>query len=125
MSELPPRQGPLSNIRVLDLGVLIAGPLVSCFMGDLGADVVKVERPAGDPCRLNGRHIDNVSLTWKVYGRNKRTIAIDFSTEEGRTQLLELIAKLQNNPGKIRFTGRAIDADRESILSDWLNQDIA
>lgn len=92
MSEAEPRSGPLSNVRVLDLGVLIAGPLVSCFMGDLGADVVKVERPAGDPCRLNGRHLDDVSLTWKVYGRNKRTIAIDFSTEEGRGELLDLIA---------------------------------
>lgn len=91
-SNLPPPSGPLVNVKVLDLGVLIAGPLVSAYMGDLGADVVKVERPSGDPCRLNGRHLDNVSLTWKFYGRNKRTIAIDFATAQGRQQVLDLAA---------------------------------
>lgn len=85
------RQGPLTDIKVLDLGVLIAGPLVASYLGDLGADVVKVERPTGDPCRLNGRHIDKVGTTWKYFGRNKRTIAIDFATKEGRDQLLELV----------------------------------
>lgn len=89
--NLPWRRGPLVDIKVLDLGVLIAGPLVSCYMSDLGADVVKVERPTGDPCRLNGRHLDNVSLTWKYFGRNKRTVAIDFTTAEGRAELLELV----------------------------------
>lgn len=87
---LPARQGPLVDVKVLDLGVLIAGPLVSCYMSDLGADVVKVERPTGDPCRLNGRYLDNVSLTWKYFGRNKRTIAVDFATAEGRDQVLAL-----------------------------------
>lgn len=91
-TSLPPPSGPLLDLKVLDLGVLIAGPLVSAYMGDLGADVVKVERPSGDPCRLNGRHLNNVSLTWKFFGRNKRTIAIDFATEQGRKQVLQLAA---------------------------------
>jgi len=89
--SLPNRRGPLMDIKVLDLGVLIAGPLVACYMGDLGADVVKVERPSGDPCRLNGRYKDGISLTWKFYGRNKRTLVIDFATDEGRRQLLDLV----------------------------------
>jgi crotonobetainyl-CoA:carnitine CoA-transferase CaiB-like acyl-CoA transferase len=89
--ELPARHGPLSNVKVLDLGVLIAGPLVASYMGDFGADVVKVERPTGDPCRLNGRHIEGVSTTWKYFARNKRTISIDFATEAGRQEVLALV----------------------------------
>ena len=89
---LPPPQGPLKGVRVLDLGVLLAGPLVGCYMGDLGADVVKVERPTGDPCRVTGRHVKGESLIWKFLGRNKRTVAVDFATAEGRELVLKLAA---------------------------------
>jgi crotonobetainyl-CoA:carnitine CoA-transferase CaiB-like acyl-CoA transferase len=91
-TPLPPRQGPLTGIRVLDLGVLVAGPLVGCYMADLGADVVKVERPGGDPSRVTGRHVKGESLIWKFIGRNKRSIAIDFATAEGRELVLQLAA---------------------------------
>ncbi|MEP7312567.1 MAG: CoA transferase [Pseudomonadota bacterium] len=89
----PPPQGPLKGVRVLDLGVLLAGPLVGCYFGDLGADVVKVERPTGDPSRVTGRKVKGESLIWKFLGRNKRTIAIDFSQEEGRDLVLKLVAQ--------------------------------
>lgn len=90
--ELPQRRGPLCDIKVLDLGVVIAGPLVGCYLGDLGADVVKVERPLGDPSRATGRHVDGVSLIWKYIGRNKRTLSLDLNTEEGRARALALAA---------------------------------
>jgi crotonobetainyl-CoA:carnitine CoA-transferase CaiB-like acyl-CoA transferase len=90
--SLPPPQGPLRGVRVLDLGVLLAGPLVGCYMGDLGADVVKVERPTGDPCRVTGRKVKGESLIWKFLGRNKRTIAVDFAQPEGRELVLKLVA---------------------------------
>jgi crotonobetainyl-CoA:carnitine CoA-transferase CaiB-like acyl-CoA transferase len=61
-------------------------------MGDLGADVVKVERPTGDPCRATGRHVKGESLIWKFLGRNKRTIAVDFGSPEGRELILRLAA---------------------------------
>jgi crotonobetainyl-CoA:carnitine CoA-transferase CaiB-like acyl-CoA transferase len=91
-TQLRPAQGPLKGIKVLDLGVLLAGPLVGCYMGDLGADVVKVERPTGDPCRVTGRHIKGESLIWKFLGRNKRSIAVDFGSSEGRSLILRLVA---------------------------------
>ncbi|PQA87654.1 CaiB/BaiF CoA transferase family protein [Hyphococcus luteus] len=89
--ELPPASGPLRGVKVLDLGVVIAGPLVGCYFGDLGADVVKVERPGGDPSRATGRQAKGASLIWKYVGRNKRTLAIDFASEEGRETVLDLV----------------------------------
>ncbi|MEO6377142.1 MAG: CoA transferase, partial [Caulobacteraceae bacterium] len=90
--SLPPRQGPLTGLKVLDLGVLVAGPLVGCYLGDLGADVVKIERPGGDPSRVTGRHVMGESLIWKYLGRNKRSVAVDFGSDEGRALVLKLAA---------------------------------
>jgi crotonobetainyl-CoA:carnitine CoA-transferase CaiB-like acyl-CoA transferase len=75
--------GPLTGIRVLDLGQLIAAPLTAGLMADLGADVVKVERPVhGDPGRDMGPRKGDVPLWWKVNGRNKRSIALDLKAQE-------------------------------------------
>lgn len=75
--------GPLTGIRVLDLGQLIAAPLTAGLMADLGADVVKVERPGdGDPGRDMGPRKGDVPLWWKVNGRNKRSIALDLKVAE-------------------------------------------
>lgn len=87
-----PPQGPLTGVRVLDLGVLLAGPLVGCYLGDLGADVVKIERPTGDPSRMTGRRVKGASLIWKAIGRNKRSVAADLDTPEGRELVLRLAA---------------------------------
>ena len=92
VSDASPRQGPLTHLRVLDLGVLIAGPLVGCYLADLGADVVKIERPTGDPSRMTGRHVKGESLIWKYIGRNKRSLAVDLSSDEGRDLILRLAA---------------------------------
>lgn len=90
--------GPLSNIRVLDLSRVLAGPLATQFLGDLGADVVKVERPGvGDDSRAYGPHFvespDGAVRTSAFYlsaNRNKRSITCDFATEEGRALILRL-----------------------------------
>ena len=113
--DLPPPQGPLVGLKVLDLGVLIAGPLVGCYLGDMGADVVKVERPTGDPSRATGRHVEGVSLIWKYIGRNKRSISIDFGVEEGRQLVLDLAASadilIENfRPGTLEKWGLGWDA---------------
>ncbi len=83
--------GPLTGIRVLDAATLFAGPLIATFLGDFGADVIKIEHPNGDPVRLHGHAKDGVPLWWKVVSRNKRAITLNLSKPEGQTLLLELV----------------------------------
>ena len=69
----PANEGPLNDIRVIELGQLIAGPFCGQLMADMGADVIKVEPPgAGDPMRVWGR--GDYPLWWSVCARNKRCI---------------------------------------------------
>ena len=78
--------GPLEGIRVLDFTRLFAGPFCTMLLGDLGADVVKVEAPAGDPIRRQGPPFyEGHSMSHLAINRNKRSIVIDMKTDEGRT----------------------------------------
>lgn len=86
-------KGPLAGIRVLDLGQLVASPFAASLLADYGADVVKVERPGkGDPLRALGHQKDGVPLWWHACNRNKRTIALDLASDEGRETLRALAA---------------------------------
>jgi crotonobetainyl-CoA:carnitine CoA-transferase CaiB-like acyl-CoA transferase len=86
--------GPLAGVRVIDAATLFAGPLAATFLGDLGADVVKVEHPAKpDAARTHGPSKDGVGLWWKTLGRNKRTVTINLSRPEGADLLLRLAAR--------------------------------
>lgn len=92
MAEQSASTGPLEGVRVLDVGNLIAGPLVATLLGDLGADVIKVEHPVhGDPLRMFGRIVDGHSLYWKSAGRNKRCITLDLSKPGGQRTLKKLV----------------------------------
>jgi len=83
---------PLERIRVLDVATLFAGPLIATFLGDFGADVLKVEHPTrGDAVRAHGPAKDGVPLWWKVVGRNKRAITLDLSKPAGQELLRELV----------------------------------
>ncbi|MBA3367038.1 MAG: CoA transferase [Actinobacteria bacterium] len=85
----PDAKGPLAGVRVLDLTRLVSGAQLGLILGDLGADVVKVERPgAGDPFRRTT--IDGYDAYWKAYSRNKRSVTLDLSSERGRELLLRL-----------------------------------
>lgn len=85
--------GPLDGIRVLDVSTLFAGPLAATFLGDFGADVIKVEHPAKpDAARGHGPAKDGVNLWWKTLGRNKKTATIDLGKAEGARLLLALAA---------------------------------
>jgi crotonobetainyl-CoA:carnitine CoA-transferase CaiB-like acyl-CoA transferase len=84
--------GPLDGIRVLDVATLFAGPTAATLLGDFGADVVKVEHPAGDPLRTHGHGKDGHGLWWKVLGRNKWTVTIDLSAADGQ-ELLRGLAR--------------------------------
>ncbi|MFB9839904.1 CaiB/BaiF CoA transferase family protein [Actinoallomurus acaciae] len=82
---------PLEGVRVLDLATLFAGPMAAMFLGDFGAEVVKVEHPRRpDPSRGHGAAKDGIGLWWKMLGRNKQTITLDLSAPEGQELLLRL-----------------------------------
>ncbi|MCA8927644.1 MAG: CoA transferase [Alphaproteobacteria bacterium] len=84
---------PLSGIRVLDIGTLIAGPFGATMLGDFGAEVIKVEQPGrGDALRgspVNGKA--NRSGNWLVEGRNKKSVTLNLRVPEGQAVLKELI----------------------------------
>ncbi|MSV49448.1 MAG: CoA transferase, partial [Actinobacteria bacterium] len=84
--------GPLADLRVIDLATVIAGPGCARYLGDFGADVIKVERPGGDTARDLGWKDprDGQSLWWKIVGRNKRTITLDLKDSEDLAVMLEL-----------------------------------
>jgi crotonobetainyl-CoA:carnitine CoA-transferase CaiB-like acyl-CoA transferase len=76
---------PLAGLRVLELGAFIAGPFAGQLLGDLGADVIKIEPPdTGDIMRRYGVRVDGKSLWWPAIARNKRSVAVDMRDERGR-----------------------------------------
>jgi crotonobetainyl-CoA:carnitine CoA-transferase CaiB-like acyl-CoA transferase len=85
-------EGPLRQIRVLDLATIFAGPLTAMLLGDFGAEVIKVEHPRGDPMRTHGETKDGHGLWWKMVSRNKLAVTLDLSRPEGQELLLRLAA---------------------------------
>jgi succinyl-CoA---D-citramalate CoA-transferase len=103
--------GPLAGLRVLELGSFIAGPFAGQLLGDYGADVVKVEPPSvGDPMRRWGVIAEGESLWWPSLARNKRSVAIDLRTGEGRDLIRRMSREvdviLENfRPGTLKSWG--------------------
>ncbi len=90
----PAATGPLSDVRVLDLSRLVAGNMLSAYLADFGADVIKVEREgSGDDLR-NWREA-GWDIYWKVYGRNKRSLVLDLKSAEGLATLRKLVRHAQ------------------------------
>ena len=84
--------GALDGIRVLDLGTRIGAPFAATLLGELGADVIKIEQPGtGDFLRTIPPFDGDVSLFWAVEGRGKRSVTIDLSTPQGQELLKKLI----------------------------------
>jgi len=84
---------PLEGIRVLEMGQLLAGPFAGCVLGYFGAEVIKIEPPGGDPIRGWRVVRDGTSLWWASLGRNKKSVTLDLSTEQGRAIARALAAK--------------------------------
>jgi len=88
--------GPLHDLRVVDISTVIAGPNCARYLADFGADVIKVERPdTGDSLRNMAWKDprDGVGLWWKLSNRNKRTIALDLKNDADRDVFLGLVAE--------------------------------
>jgi crotonobetainyl-CoA:carnitine CoA-transferase CaiB-like acyl-CoA transferase len=85
---------PLAGLRVLDAATLLAGPLAASLLGDLGADVIKVESPQGDPIRGFPPHKNGVGLLHKVTNRNKKSITLNFRKPEGRKLFKEIVSQV-------------------------------
>lgn len=108
MSETPQPTGPLAGIRVLDLTAVVLGPLATQTLGDWGAEVIKIETPAGDLLRNSGvfRNRGMASVYLGV-NRNKRSIALDLKTPEGAEVLRRLIPTADVLVTNIRPAGMA------------------
>ena len=87
-------EGPLSDLVVVEMGALIAGPFCGQILGDFGAEVIKIEDPAGgDPMRRWGRTLaEDLSTWWAVIGRNKKSVTLDLRQPEGQVLARTLIA---------------------------------
>jgi formyl-CoA transferase len=88
----PDGAGPLYDLRVLDLGHVVAGPFAGTLLADFGADVIKIEEPHhGDTIRTLGPKFEGTPIWWKVAGRNKKSLALDLRAERGREILKRLV----------------------------------
>ena len=105
--------GPLEGLRVIEMGSLIAGPFCGQLMGDLGADVIKIEQPGeGDPMRQWGQGAK--PAWWRVIARNKRSVALNLRVPQGQQVARDLIGQsdilIENfRPGTLEKWGMAPD----------------
>lgn len=85
---------PLAGIKVVDLTRILSGPFCTMLLGDMGADVVKIEPPGvGDPIRRQGTIVNGISTYFASFNRNKRSATLDLRTESGKAMLASLIER--------------------------------
>src|SRR5215813_10416755 len=85
---------PLTGLRVVDLTRILAGPFCSMMLGDMGAEVIKIETPGeGDPVRGQGAMREGLGWYFAGFNRNKRSLTLDLRQEAGREILLKLITR--------------------------------
>ena len=107
--------GPLAGLRILELGHFVAAPFATRLLGDLGAEIIKVEPPGGDPVRQWGARHQGHAPWWSVHARNKRCITLDLKQPEARQIVLDLVqhcdALVENfRPGQLEKMGLGRDA---------------
>jgi len=103
-------EAPLAGIRVLELGHYVAAPFATRLLADLGAEVIKVEPPGGDPVRQWGKRYKGSAPWWSVHARNKRCITLDLKKPQARQIVLDLVrgcdALVENfRPGQLARMG--------------------
>ena len=112
--------GPLDGIRVIEVGTLISGPFAGRLLGDMGAEVIKIEPPGQpDPLRTWGQaELDGHHFFWTVHNRNKKAVTLNLREAKGRELFLELVARcdviVENfRPGTLEKWNLGYDALRE------------
>ncbi|MFD4947653.1 CaiB/BaiF CoA transferase family protein [Streptomyces sp. NPDC058409] len=83
---------PLADVKVIDVGTLLAAPFAAAILGDFGAEVIKIEQPSGDPLRRYGHQYDGVPLLWKVVNRNKKSVVLDLKDPGNHDTFIDLVA---------------------------------
>ncbi|WP_043839892.1 CaiB/BaiF CoA transferase family protein [Muricoccus aerilatus] len=101
---------PLAGVRVLELGHFVAAPFATRLLADLGAEVIKVEPPSGDPVRQWGAKVNGHAPWWSVHARNKACISLDLKAPGAREVVLDLVrgcdALVENfRPGQLARLG--------------------
>lgn len=81
---------PLAGLKILELGHYIAAPFATRLLADLGAEVIKVEPPEGDPVRGWGSSVNGHAVWFSVHGRNKLSVTLDLKSADGREKVLKL-----------------------------------
>ena len=108
-------QGALSDIRILDLTRVLSGPFAAMWLGDLGADVIKIETPVkGDDARFTPIHVNGKSTFFAAINRNKRSVTLNLKSPEGKEMFLEMVKQadvvLSNfRPGVMERLGLGYD----------------
>lgn len=87
-----PQSGPLTGLRIVEFGHFIAAPFATRVLGDLGAEIIKVEPPSGDPVRGWGEQVDGESLWWSSHARNKKSVTLNLKDPGARDIALKLVA---------------------------------
>jgi len=106
----PKVEGPLSGVRVIDIGTMVAGPVAATLLADLGAEVIKIEQPGrGDSLRHIGPSVEGESLWWNVEGRNKKSVTLDLRQSEGQRILKEMV----------KHADVLVENFRPGILGKW------
>jgi len=110
--------GPLDGVRVLDLTTMVSGPVATMMLADQGADVIKIESPAGDVMRQFGLAHRGMSASFLSCNRSKRSLCVDLKTEDGLAIVRRLAATadvlVQNfRPGAIERMGLGEEVVRE------------
>ncbi len=113
------RSGPLTGLRVLEIGHFIAAPFGTRLLADLGADVIKIEPPSGDPIRQWGIHVDGNSPWWSQHARNKRCMTLNLKHPKAKDIIVQLAgasdAVVENfRPGQLARMGLGPDVLRSA-----------
>jgi formyl-CoA transferase len=84
--------GILSGLRILEIGHFVAAPFCTRLLADLGADIIKIEPPSGDPVRQWGQQVNGTSLWWSIHGRNKRSVTLNLKHPKATSIVRRLVA---------------------------------